>query len=77
MATKKTQLEKVLSHLKRGKQLTVSEALSRYGVQRLAARIYDLRQEGFIIYTNDKKLKGGPNRGKRVTAYCLDGSQRD
>ena len=71
MTTKKTQIEKLLNRLTTGANLTVSEAKNRLGVSRLAARIYDLRQEGFTIYTNQVRIKAGPNRGRRVTAYRL------
>jgi len=71
MATR-NQLDKILSFLKTGKQLTVAEARKRFGVQRLAARIHDLRNDGFIVYTNKTSIAKG-----RVTSYGLDKSQRD
>lgn len=73
MSTKKrSQVKKILKHLGSGKTLTVNEAEKRFGVQRLSARIYDLRNNGFVIYTNRQTMKGGVNRGRRVTAYKLD-----
>ena len=70
--SKKTQIEKLLARLNTGENLTVSEAQSRFGVQRLAARVHELRNVGFRIYTNKVRVKSGPNRGKKVTAYRLD-----
>jgi len=70
--SKKTQIEKLKSRLNTGENLTVSEARNRFGVRRLAARIHELRESGFNIYTNSVKMKGGVNRGKKVTAYRLD-----
>jgi len=45
----KSQNALVLKHLKSGKSLTPLTALSQYGIMRLAARIYDLRQQGHDI----------------------------
>jgi hypothetical protein len=73
MATKrKSQVKKILKHLGGGRTLTVNEAERRFGVQRLSARIYDLRNDGFVIYTNRQTMKGGVNRGRKVTTYQLD-----
>lgn len=66
MANRKSQLEKISRFLQNsGKNLTVAEARRRFGVQRLAARIYDLRQNGFEIRTNDVRS------GHVVTSYTL------
>lgn len=43
------QNQKVLRHLQSGQHLTSLEALHRYGIFRLAARIYDLKQSGHNI----------------------------
>lgn len=67
-----SQNAKLLRRLVSGKNLTVSEARSRYGIRRLAARIHELRGLGFPIFTNKVRLKGGSNRGQQVTAYRLD-----
>lgn len=67
MATK-TQRTKLVKRLSSGKNLTVSEAVSKFGIKRLAARIHELREEGFPIYTN--RVQG--RNGTRVTAYRLN-----
>lgn len=67
-----TQKVKLVKRLSSGKNLTVAEAESKYGIQRLAARIHELREEGFPIYTNKITVKGGKNAGKKVTAYRLN-----
>lgn len=64
----KSQIEKLLTRLGTGENLTVTEARNRFGVQRLAARIHELRNSGFRIYTNKVK-----KNGKKVTAYRLAG----
>ena len=67
-----TQRTKLVRRLSSGKNLTVNEAESKYGIKRLAARIHELREEGFPIYTNTVVVKGGRNAGKKVTAYRLN-----
>jgi hypothetical protein len=39
----------ILKHLQSGNRLTPAQALSMFGCFRLAARVYDLRQEGARI----------------------------
>ena len=54
-----SQSDMILAHLKRHNSITAVQALGRYGVFRLAARIGDLRDKGYIIETEtihrDKK----------------------
>lgn len=67
-----TQRTKLVRRLSSGKNLTVTEARSKFGIKRLAARIHELREEGFPIYTNSVVVKGGKNSGRKVTAYRLN-----
>ena len=60
-----SQCEQILAALKRG-PLTPIEALSAYGVMRLAARVAELRERGHAIST--EKLKAG---GKQYARYRL------
>jgi hypothetical protein len=69
-SVRKTQKQKVLGFLASGKQITEGQA-RRLGVSRLSARIHDLRNDGFTIYTNQRRMRGGANRGSVVTAYRL------
>jgi len=74
----KTQKEKVLGFLATGKQLTVAQARSRYGIQNLRSVIDRLRNhDGFTIYTNQKRILGGVNTGQVVTAYRLDDADQE
>ena len=57
----------ILAALIRGETLTAMDALTRFGCFRLAARIYDLRQEGWNIISEDLTLPSG----KIVTSYWL------
>jgi biotin operon repressor len=63
---KTTQTEKLIRRLETGKNLTVNEARSRYGIQRLSARIHELRNEGYEIDTNTVVASG-----RKVTAYKM------
>lgn len=58
-----TQNLQVLNYLKTGKILTPIEALDMFGCFRLAARIYELKDNGWPIHcerkpTDDKKIVG-------------------
>ncbi len=47
-----TQTQKIYEYLKTGKRLTAIEALKMFGCFRLAARIADLRNQGYTIWTD-------------------------
>ena len=57
----------ILAALKRGEMLTPMDALTDFGCFRLAARICELRQEGWGIVSDDLALPSG----KIVAAYWL------
>ncbi len=44
-----TQLDALKSHLKRGRSISTAEAREVYGIRRLAARILDLRRQGWEV----------------------------
>lgn len=62
---------KLVRRLKNGENLTVTEARTKYGIKRLSARIFELREAGFRIFTNKVKMKSGVRKGRKVTAYRL------
>ncbi len=47
--------------------LSVAQARARFGIQNVAARIDELRQEGHCIYTNTKRRSDG----SKVSVYRL------
>ena len=53
-----TQNEMVLRHLRLRGSITPLEALSKYGIMRLAARIEELRRKGLQIETEKKGKQG-------------------
>ncbi len=46
---KESQCEKILNHLKANGSITPLEAMSEYGIMRLASRISDLKDQGYKI----------------------------
>jgi helix-turn-helix protein len=67
------QEEMVLDHLIRHGPITPLQALQLYGIFRLAARIFRLRQDGHKIITNRLRT----NTGKTVGEYVLLQQARD
>ena len=62
----KSQNDRILAHMTRGKPITPMTALSRYGCLRLAARIAELKHRGHDIRTHMVR------RGSKVfAAYRL------
>ena len=61
-----TQAEKVAKYLKAGRTLTAKEALSRFDIKNLRARVSELRQAGMNIGTIPYTRKDGVNAVKYV-----------
>ena len=76
----KTQNEKILTFLRSGQTLTEAQAVSRFGVKRVSARIAELRAEGYPVYSNVNKSGktayrlGRPSRAMIAAAYAAAGS---
>ena len=51
-----SQCQQILKHLRR-RSITTIEAYEKYKITRLAARIYDLKKSGNVIFTRTKKTK--------------------
>lgn len=70
--TTQSQRELILDHLKKRGKLTAHDALSLYGVGRLAPRVLELRESGVNITTHMVSVIG--RRGPcRVAEYVLAG----
>lgn len=67
----KSQCERLLEHLKEGLPLTHRKAEIGYGVQRLAARMYDLRQLGHQIGKRMVEVPTRAGKTARVAEYFL------
>ena len=64
---KTSQNDRILKHLKSGKTISPLEAMGVFGVYRLAARIFELRQDGHEIV---KKIKDD-GQGRTYAEYSL------
>lgn len=51
---------RMMNYLMKGYDITTTQARLRFGIENVAARIYDLREEGWPIYTNRKTINGQP-----------------
>ena len=74
---KTTQCEKILRHLKDHGSITSIEAITEYGILRLASRINDLRTQGVAIVS---EMASGKNRYGEVThfsVYRLDNTEKE
>ena len=66
--SKPTQAGRILAHLRAGNRLTALEALEKFGCFRLAARIHELRREGWNVQERTVETRGG----KRVAEYYME-----
>jgi hypothetical protein len=48
----------MLNFLANGRDITTNQARQAFGIQNVAARVYDLREDGYPIYTNRKNING-------------------
>lgn len=62
-----TQNEEVLRHLMKERGITSLEAMERYGIMRLGARIYELKKQGYPIRTY---LRVGKSRNGESMVYA-------
>jgi len=67
---KQSAKQKILNYLSKSEgynTLTTAQARARFGIQNVAARIEELRQEGHCIYTNTVSR----GDGSKVKAYRI------
>ena len=62
-----TQTDQVYRHFTQGRSLTPLSALNLFGVMRLGARIWEIRQRGFKVRSTLVRLQNG----KHVARYSL------
>jgi hypothetical protein len=68
--TKLSAKQRILNYLSKSEgynTLSVAQARARFGIQNVAARIDELRQEGHCIYTNAKRR----GDGSKVSVYRI------
>lgn len=56
---KTTKIDLLKEHLVSGKTITQLEAIGLYSLFRLAARVHDLKKQGWNIITNEKRDANG------------------
>lgn len=67
-----SQSEMVLKYLKEVGHITDMEAREHLNISRLAARIHDLRDEGYTIVSHTLRYKSRDGRHKRITKYFYE-----
>ena len=70
-----TQTERVIKHLKEYGSITPLEAIREYGITRLGARIWDLRDLGYDIETETSKNRFGDKTS--YAKYVLKGGAKN
>jgi hypothetical protein len=65
---KLTQCERIIRHLNDHGSITSLEAMSEYGIMRLASRINDLKGMGYPILS---ERVNGKNRYNETTSYSI------
>ena len=63
-----TQCERILRHLRDHGSITAAEAISEYGIYRLASRITDLKRKGYAFV---KEQQTGKNRYGEPTHFVV------
>ena len=66
MTTEASQASRIFEYMRAGNAITPLDALRLFGCMRLGARIYDLKQRGYVINTSIVKDK---DTGKRYALY--------
>jgi hypothetical protein len=64
-----TQAKRILRYLQAGHRLTAWDALEQFGCFRLAARIHELRRDGWQIIERTVETASG----KRIAEYSMEG----
>ena len=67
-----TQNEQVLRHLMTAGKLTSLEAIEKYGILRLGARIWDLKKQGYPIKTFLRCGKARNGEGMVYAEYRME-----
>lgn len=65
---KLTQCQRIIRHLEDFGAISQLEAISEYGIMRLASRITDLKRQGYLI---SAKMVKGKNRYGEPTHYAV------
>ena len=72
-----TQEERVLRHLQDFGSITSWEAITEYGITRISARIYTLRQQGYNIESETINAKNRYGESTHFAKYILKGENNE
>lgn len=75
MSKFKNQTSEILEHLKKTGSITTKEAYDLYGCSRLSARIYDLKERGYLIKPQICLGKTKYGETSRYTRYVFEGRE--
>ena len=67
-----TQEEQILDYMERNGSITPLEAMNEFGIMRLGARIYDLKESGVKIITETVTSKNREGKRVRFARYRLE-----
>lgn len=67
-----TQEEKIMDYMERHGSITPLEAMEEFGIMRLGARIYDLKEIGVKIITETVTSKNREGKPVRFARYRLE-----
>lgn len=56
--TRKSAKTRMLNYLANGRDITTNQARRAFGIENVSARVAELREEGYPIYTNRKNING-------------------
>lgn len=68
---KTTQCDRILQHMRDFGSISSLEAMSDYGIMRLASRINDLKRQGYSITSETKTSKNRYNETTHFSVYSL------
>lgn len=80
VTVKQTQNSKILNFLTSGQSLTELQASKMFGIKSVGARVAELREAGYPVYTNVTKAGktvyrlGTPSRAMIAAAYSVAGA---
>lgn len=67
----KPQARRILAHLRSGKAITPVEAMTVYGIARLAASVYEIRRAGYDVGCERRRDEVGHGYGR----YSIKGTR--
>jgi hypothetical protein len=68
-----TQAQRVLDYLKEGKTITTLNAFKELGITRLAARVHELKQDGYDVKKHTISVTNRFNEKCAIAEYYYEG----